>query len=289
MERGCGVKAEPRGYGAGFRERRVLWKRGGLKLGLAATERLAVFSGFQSSYSACFEPLLACEERAGSHKVALRSENENNKDAKARRWNCHKKAQKPQKQSLARETYFGYELVMRRRIIIGCLVIGGLGSLAGALGFALSGLLGPKKGSIEWHKREYLASLDRLDRLYERRFVDRVKSIGRDESLGSGVHPKTAAWKAAVSEVDEHRNALVRLGYLEARDFRLTNGVAESVVKRGWWLASREIPKRRMEFTRLYVRDGTSNVVVIVGHAEDMPRLEGLVGELDVREPKSEP
>jgi len=77
----------------------------------------------------------------------------------------------------------------------------------------------PRRGSIEWHRREYLAAANRLA---ENRFVDRLKrALYRTMGKTPG-KPQTARVETANAvRIEEHRKALVQLGYLVENQFAL--------------------------------------------------------------------
>jgi hypothetical protein len=102
---------------------------------------------------------------------------------------------------------------VRNRIVIGVLA-------ALVVGTAAFMLLQPQPGSLEWHKRQYLAAANRLAK---NRFSDR---LGR---MFSGLTRKPPARKIQTAraeretavEIEKHRKALARLGYLAEKRFAL--------------------------------------------------------------------
>lgn len=89
-------------------------------------------------------------------------------------------------------------------------------------------------------------------------------------------------------KANDHRAALVKLGYLAERTYLVTNTTAESVKRIATMIANKRTPEPRMNFASFIVPDSNKMVVVITGYAEDMPALEELVGHLDVPDPTTE-
>jgi hypothetical protein len=97
---------------------------------------------------------------------------------------------------------------VRKRIVIGLLIL----SVIGTAVFFFSQ---PKRGSVEWHKREYLAAMDRaaertwrnkLRRVYAR--ITGTKVVGMTQSERS----------ALLERLKQHENYLVALGFLQAKE-----------------------------------------------------------------------
>src|SRR5215207_9499521 len=99
---------------------------------------------------------------------------------------------------------------MRKRIIIGLLAV----VVIGVVVFFLSQ---PKKGSVEWHKREYLASRE------SRKFED---WIGRGPPV-----IRNAYWDRKWKRGEFHHHQLINLGYLEERIFVISNRPTRDVMR----------------------------------------------------------
>jgi hypothetical protein len=101
---------------------------------------------------------------------------------------------------------------MHKRVFIGVVAA----VVVGAVAFVLSQ---PKKGSVEWHKSEYLAAANRLA---ENRFYDRLKRTfyrAAGKTPGKPQTPRVETRNAV--RIEEHRKALVQLGYLVENQFAL--------------------------------------------------------------------
>ena len=103
---------------------------------------------------------------------------------------------------------------MRRRIVIGLLAV------AVIFAEAIIGLQ-PKKGSVEWHKREYLIAANRLA---ENRFIDRVRRAFSKTTKGPALKERENAAK-----IEEHRKALARAGLVVERQFALKYRTVDQV------------------------------------------------------------
>jgi hypothetical protein len=100
---------------------------------------------------------------------------------------------------------------MRKRVVIGLLAMG-------VVGVAVFFISQPRKGSVEWHKREYTAAANRLA---ENRLVDRLKSaFYRVTGRARGGNP-AARESRDVARMEEHRKALVQLSYFTEKQFAL--------------------------------------------------------------------
>ena len=143
---------------------------------------------------------------------------------------------------------------MRKRIIIGLLAI----VVIGVVAFFISQ---PKKGSVEWHKREYENHMQRLDG--KRTLFDRIRS-----AFGLARRPDRHM---------EHRRALIDLGYLEEREIILTNnpeGFSKALVQ---W-ATNEFPQNWL--WAFGVR--SNNVMFLRAERHNMKKWEEAVRRIDV-------
>jgi type II secretory pathway component GspD/PulD (secretin) len=109
---------------------------------------------------------------------------------------------------------------MRKRILIGLLAI----AVIGVVAFVVSR---PGKGTLEWHKKEYLAASNRLA---ENRFRDRLRRIyyAVTQKAGASKLPiirgksnLRTATERNMLKLEQHRKALVEHGYLNERHFAL--------------------------------------------------------------------
>jgi hypothetical protein len=156
---------------------------------------------------------------------------------------------------------------MRKRIVIGLLAIVAVGGLA----FFLSQ---PKKESVEWHKREYLAAskgglMPRILNLWSRiRGVDHYHHSSED-----------------VDRVEKHQQALIELGYLEQSRIILMKRTALDL----FFPYSREFAKAaetHKDFVNVTVRDAAAqpNEVMITAPVELMPALKEIIRKADAPE-----
>lgn len=127
--------------------------------------------------------------------------------------------------------------------------------------------LQPRRGTLEWHKEKYLAACD----MRWNRKVESLRSwIMRDYER---------AVSFDVEGMLRHESALLRLGFLERREFIISNRPLYSVLNHvgGWMVRS---PNRN------FYRDTTpgTNRIVIVAAREDMPYIERLLAEADLPE-----
>ena len=160
---------------------------------------------------------------------------------------------------------------MRKRIVIGLLAV----VVIGVVAFFVSQ---PKKGSVEWHKREYR---DVMNQLSGRSVGQRFWRLRR-QLTGESVYTDLPA--DISSRWEFHKQFLLDAGYLEQRAFRLTNaatfdpGVMYSA-------GQKMIPNERMRLSLFVpsIQRGT-NVVNILGPREDMPIWEEVIRQADVPE-----
>jgi hypothetical protein len=165
---------------------------------------------------------------------------------------------------------------VRKRIIIGLLAVV-------VIGVGVFFLSQPKKGSVEYHKREYLATLDKL---FGRRWVDRVwsyldKAGARRERLSS--EEKDGLELRLV----RHQRSLIDLGFLVERQFPVSNVSASNVQREISWTWLSRLGEERTLFTWVKGNPGTTNTVRVIGRAEHMPFWESLIGEFDMLPPRS--
>lgn len=139
----------------------------------------------------------------------------------------------------------------------------------------------PPKNSVEWHKQQYL-------KLFNQRagktLSSRISGVWRRITGAPRVLPSDFSNSVALSnELDRHRDALVNMRHLTERNIRLTNAPAQAVILRAYRKAQALIPKVRMHFTNFSAYDPNGIVVIVTAHAEDMPALEKIVRESDIR------
>lgn len=166
---------------------------------------------------------------------------------------------------------------MRKRIVIGLLAI----VVISVGAFVLTR---PKEGSIEWHRRKYLAAWDRQ---HENTLVDRLKRKYHGVTRTTPrmrttveFHEHLKAMQKNLDEIREHREALVRLGYLIERQFvlssRHTNNMATTV-----WKTLGRGPE--VINGQAWMLSGT-NLIFVSAPRNMMPKYEKLIYKLDMPE-----
>jgi len=162
------------------------------------------------------------------------------------------------------------ECLVRRRVVIGFIVIVG-----GAIAVAI--LSGPRRGTVQWHKREFSTAMDRLE---GNRSIDRLsrlwgKITGRPVTWEIGAEEG----QALILKLDEHRIALIEHGYLIEQKVGTTNN-AITVSMRCAMNQERMIPKEHREFA--WIADAAqTNWVTVIGRREDLPKWEEMIRKLD--------
>jgi hypothetical protein len=158
---------------------------------------------------------------------------------------------------------------MGKRIVIGLLAV----VVIGVLVFFVSQ---PKRGSVEWHKREYRKSWGALGGDWR----DRVRSayswlIGADPSQSWDVEEVNALHGKA----ELHRDALLAKGYLARRAFPFSNVVPTTMLERLLATGGRSVTKDSLRYT--FILCGT-NDVIIIAPAADIGKWREVVGKVDV-------
>jgi hypothetical protein len=163
---------------------------------------------------------------------------------------------------------------VRKRIVIGVIAV----VLVGVIAYVI---MQPRKGTAEYHKKEYRAAREKM---YGVKWYSPVTRV-----LGKVVpvpQRRKAMSYAEVADLqrrqDAARDALIKVGYLVEKKFTVTNHPASSLIE--WVLvASRDVIPQE---TRYYscVLLVQSNVIVMAATAEDLPRWEELIRKADVPE-----
>jgi len=107
---------------------------------------------------------------------------------------------------------------VRKRIVIGVVAMIGVGVLV----YVISQ---PKRGSLEWHKKEYFALIDRI---YSRRFVDRARQFIESNTGLFKRHNWQQQEQTLRLKAEVHRLALVEMGDIAQRWFAVSNNNAVS-------------------------------------------------------------
>jgi hypothetical protein len=154
---------------------------------------------------------------------------------------------------------------MRKRIAIGLLGAVVIGMVA----FFLSQ---PTKGSVEWHKREYL---DAWKRLNEQTLTDKVKHF---LNRIAGRKVTRQVWPREDHErVQSHRAALLTLGYLDQQAFDFTNCSRAQVLSSPAFAFAHRGSQR--EFVMVTIQD--TNTLHIIALREDMPLFVEAIRKVD--------
>ena len=148
---------------------------------------------------------------------------------------------------------------MRKRIIIGLLILS-------VIGIAVFFVSQPERGSVEWHKREYL-------RAEEWSRVERWIHINAPYKL------EKAQARRKSEQRERHLKALFELGYLEERVFVLSNSLTKERANAFWTLHD--------VFTNdalgvSCIRDMGTNTITVVGLREQMPQWQEAIRKMDV-------
>jgi len=157
---------------------------------------------------------------------------------------------------------------VRKRLVTGLLAMAAIGGVA----FFVTR---PTEGSLQYHLHNYIA----LQRQIEQgTFMERTRNVvnrtvGRNAYVGLSVDH--------FARLEEHRNALIDLGYLERREFVLSNRSPNHVIgQHNKLIIADPRWKGRREFLDVSAR-GT-NIVVIVARREDMPLSAEAIRQADV-------
>jgi len=161
---------------------------------------------------------------------------------------------------------------VRKRILIGLLAV----LVIGVVAFFV---LQPRKGSVEWHKKEYLAAKNRLEGhtwfspIYERYCKSRPFRVVNDIEA----HALRERMRVA-------QRALVDLGYLSERTFTVSNHssmeIGSRVISASWKI----VPRDRQELTAFFWDEEgpVTNRLVITAPVGDMRLYEEFVKRADV-------
>ena len=146
------------------------------------------------------------------------------------------------------------------------------------IGVAAYFLSQPKEGTIEWHKREYLKTLERLSHNTWKHKVQRVYCrVARRPFFQSDLE----TYRSDIRTFEGHQASLVRLGYLQEARVSLTNafgtnGVDASAVR----YLGRDEDEALRRFT--IIRTNGLKVVHITAPPSVLPIVEAAVRKADV-------
>jgi hypothetical protein len=161
---------------------------------------------------------------------------------------------------------------VRKRIAIALLIL----SVIGVVVF-FSSL--PKKGPVEWHKKEYLAAFAVLE---ENTWSDRFRRIYRrvvpPEPRECSLGPVSEQWQSAARAFNYHADSLVRLGYLQQTTIELTNAAALQAMAAGYrGQYADQVIKNFIFFSA-----PTRHTITVTAHPKDLPAVVEAIRKADV-------
>jgi hypothetical protein len=171
---------------------------------------------------------------------------------------------------------FGVTIITVRKW--GLTVVGFVDVLAVVVVFAM--LLGPGEGSTEFHKREYVATVNEL---HGYTFLARVRRFC-SSAIGIPVRPMSDEKRSAlIEQTRHHRKALLETGFLVEREIPITGGmqISRTVVQ----LNSQ--PRATDPYTRGLLKTLPGNnrlAVVVIATANDVDHWEDVIRKADVQE-----
>jgi hypothetical protein len=130
----------------------------------------------------------------------------------------------------------------------------------------------PKKGTIEWHKKEYLSAFKQPWTKQAQNLWNRVRGKPQSVSYTLG----------QFARAEGHQRALITLGYLEEREFVISNRTINDVIHESSRIILADPRWRRASPDFVENRVDGSNVLVTVARREDMPIFVDAVRKADV-------
>jgi len=153
---------------------------------------------------------------------------------------------------------------MRKRLVMGAVA-------AVVIGVTVYFLSQPKKGTVEWHKKEYLKAADRLAVNTWKYKLKRVyRRIAKRPPPGSW---DADAYRSDVKVFEQHQASLVRLGYLQEARVSLT-AFSENAIPARYF--GDEARRRFIAVSR-----GGPHVVHIIAPPSDLPKIEAAIRHVD--------
>ena len=153
---------------------------------------------------------------------------------------------------------------MRKRLVMGAVA-------AVVIGVTVYFLSQPKKGTVEWHKKEYLKAADRLAVNTWKHKLKRVAFRVTGRLLRDSWDAD--AYRSDVKAFEQHQASLVRLGYLQEARVSLT-AFSENAIPARYF--GDEARRRFIAVSR-----GGPHVVHIIAPPSDLPKIEAAIRHVD--------
>lgn len=160
---------------------------------------------------------------------------------------------------------------MRKRVIIGLLAV----VVIGVVAFFVSQ---PKRGTVEWHKDRYRA----LQRAIQHgTWPERAKNVLNRIVFGK-VHGRLGVSTAWFEQLERHRRSLIELGYLEEREFVLSNRSIDHVIHESSRVIRADARWESVNWEFIHNSARGSNVLVTIAARQDMPIFVEAIRRADV-------
>jgi hypothetical protein len=155
---------------------------------------------------------------------------------------------------------------VRKRLIIGA-------ATAVVIGVVAYFLSKPKQGTVEWHKSQYLKTLERVS---QNTWKDKLKRAYR--RVAGRPQPLPWSSETLASDLLHHRDSLIRLGYLKKTRISLTSTDPETATRAGW-LSGRDTGDVLRRFIVITI-DG-SKVLEVIAPPSELPKIEAAIRKAD--------
>lgn len=141
----------------------------------------------------------------------------------------------------------------------------------GVAAFLVSQLSGPKRGTVEWHKREYLKA-----------YKSGMLAMFVDNHAPAGL--QDAYWSRRHKRIEFHRQALIDAGVLGERVFIVSNRPPREVAKAFYEKMYDVFVYTNDPMSIPGIRDIGPDSVTVVGLADQMDKWNELIRKADVAE-----
>lgn len=147
------------------------------------------------------------------------------------------------------------------------------------IGVAAYFLSQPRRGSVEYHKREYLKTVARWE---EKRIVDRLKdayyrmrNVTPDRDMNT--------FMANLDTMHHHAACLVRLGYLAEFQYASTNGrhAIFRIMNCGYNYRNQYLERADVMRDFTLIGEPSSNVISVIARPSDLPAIETAIRKAD--------